>query len=197
MGLSFWTFSVNHSHILHGHVIWVSGCGVPLPYGQAASSPGDLVSWLPPWWWHRTSSGSQPGHCVTGDADQRTLRPEIRLHGAQRSGRTNYTLCPWRWWETRWERGRTGAYWICTKWYGILWWKRFHICPLRMISHRGNRWMAPPQASPYPMWPVSLVIHLLVWHVQYSVYTWGWDQALKAQRYHFISCGPKWNNHNR
>ena len=35
--------------------------------------------------------------------------------------------------------------------------------------------MAPPQASPYPLWPLSLVCHQLVQLVQYTIYTWTWD----------------------
>ena len=35
--------------------------------------------------------------------------------------------------------------------------------------------MAPPQASPYPLWPLSLVWHQLVQLVQYTIYTWTWD----------------------
>ena len=40
-------------------------------------------------------------------------------------------------------------------------------------SPRGNRSMAPPQASPYLLWPLSLVCHLLFWTVRY---TWGLDR---------------------
>ena len=38
--------STNHNYILHGHAIWVGGCGVPLLDCQAASSPKDPASWL-------------------------------------------------------------------------------------------------------------------------------------------------------
>ena len=38
--LKFWT-SANHRYVLHGRAIWVSGCGLPLPDRQAASSSGE------------------------------------------------------------------------------------------------------------------------------------------------------------
>ena len=57
--------------------------------------------------------------------------------------------------------------------------------------------MAPTQASSYPQWPLSLVCHVLIWDVQYTVYTWSWKQASESRIYHCISCGRNWNNHNR
>ena len=42
----------------------------------------------------------------------------------------------------------------------------------RISSPQGNRRMAPSQASNDPLRPLSLVCHLLVWPVQYTVYTW-------------------------
>ena len=49
---------LDHCYALHGCVIWVSGCGVPLPDRQSASPPRNLGSWLGPWWRQRTSNGS-------------------------------------------------------------------------------------------------------------------------------------------
>ena len=57
--------------------------------------------------------------------------------------------------------------------------------------------MAPPQATPYPLWPLSLVCHLLVWPVMDTVYTWSWDQTSDGQGYHCISCGSNWNTYHR
>ena len=62
---------------------------------------------------------------------------------------------------------------------------------------QGNRRMAPPQASPDPWWPLLLVCYLLVWPVQYTIYTWSWNPALDGQRHHWICCGPNSNNHHR
>ena len=57
--------------------------------------------------------------------------------------------------------------------------------------------MAPPQASPHPWWPLSLVCHLLVWSLQYIIYTWSWHQVSEGQQYHCISCGSNCNNPHR
>ena len=65
--------------------------------------------------------------------------------------------------------------------------------PFKISSPCGNGRMAPPQASPKPAWALSLVCHLLGWPVQYTLYTWSWDQASEDQEYHCISCGP--NSH--
>ena len=65
--------TANHLYVLHGHTIWVDGGGVPLPVRQAVSSAGDHVSWLRLWWWHCISSGSQLGHCIGSDTNQKNL----------------------------------------------------------------------------------------------------------------------------
>ena len=57
--------------------------------------------------------------------------------------------------------------------------------------------MAPHHASPYPLWPMSLVCHLLVLPVQCIVYTWSWHQTSDRRGCHCISCGSNWNNHHR
>ena len=66
---------------------------------------------------------------------------------------------------------RTRANQICSMPPGILWWKWVHNCHLRINSPRGNKWMAPPQASPYQLWPLSLVCHLLTWLAHSHFYT--------------------------
>ena len=58
-------------------------------------------------------------------------------------------------------------------------------------------WMAPPQDSFHPLWPLLLVYHLLVWPAQYTVYTWSWNRASDGQIYLCISCGCNWDNHHR
>ena len=63
----------------------------------------------------------------------------------------------------------------------ILWWKRVHSHHLRINSPRGKRKMAPPQASPYPLWRAPWVCHLLVGPDQCIVYTCSWDQAREGR----------------
>ena len=46
------------------------------------------------------------------------------------------------------EDGQEGAHWLCTMRHGILWFKRSHNRLPRKSSPRGNRRLAPPQASP-------------------------------------------------
>ena len=46
-------------------------CVVPAPDREAPSSPAGLTSWLGPWWWHPTSSGSEPGQWFSSDAGTR------------------------------------------------------------------------------------------------------------------------------
>ena len=75
--------------------------------------------------------------------------------------------------------------------------REFATPPGRISGPQGNRRMAPPQASPDPPWPVSLVWHLLVWPVLYTVHTCGWDQASEGQGYQCNYCGSIWNNHCR
>ena len=43
--------------------------------------------------------------------------------------------------------------------HGVLWWQRVHSRHLRINSPQGSRRMAPPQSSPFPLWPLSLVIY--------------------------------------
>ena len=92
-------------------------------------------------------------------ADQTRLGPSGRLSGAWRSWCTNSNLL-WRWWEIKGRWGWAGAHWVCLKRHGILWWKRVHNHYPRIISPLGIRRMAPPQASPYPLWPLPLACHL-------------------------------------
>ena len=66
--------------------------------------------------------------------------------------------------------------------HDILGWKRVPNHHLRISSPRGSRTVALPQAYFFPLWPLSLVCHLLVWPVQYTVYTWSWDQVSEGQR---------------
>ena len=140
-----------------------------------------IAKFMGPTWGPPGSCRSQMGHM---------LAPWTLLSG-WRSWRENCTLFLWRWWEMSGSWGRAGAHWICPMWHGILWWKLVHNCHQR-ISRR----MAPTQTSFYPRWPLSLVCHLLVWDVQYTVYTWSWNQTSEGRIYHCISCGPNWNNHN-
>ena len=119
----------------------------------------------------------------------------FHLHGAWRSWRTNCKIFFCRWSEVSRRWGWAWAHWICPMRHGIWWRKRFHSYHLRISSPRGNRKIVPPQTFPYPLWPVSLVYHLLVWPVQYTIYTWSWDQASEGQWYKCISCEPNWNNH--
>ena len=65
----------------------------------------------------------------------------------------------WKWWEMSgrwgWALGQ-GAHWIGPMLHGTLW---VHSRPARLISPQGSRRMAPPQSSPFPLWPMSLVIN--------------------------------------
>ena len=139
--------------------------------------------------YHYRHSISQLSRYVAGDASQIRLGSRFRSHWAWHSWHTNCKLFLWRWWEMsgRWEQA--GAHWICPMWHGLLWWYWVHNCHLRKSSLQGNRRMAPPQASPDPLWPLSLVCHLLVWPVQCNVYTWSWHQTSDGQGCHCISGG--------
>ena len=75
--------------------------------------------------------------------------------------------------------------------------RRLHNRHLRISSLQGNRRMTPPQATPDPLWSLSLVCHLLVWPVQCIIYTWNWHQTSDGQGCHCISCGSDWNIQNR
>ena len=95
------------------------------------------------------------------------------------------------------NKREAGAHWNCSMWYGILWWKWVHNYLLRISSPQGNRRVAPMQPSIYPMGPLSLVCHLLVWPVQYTLYTWSWNQAWGGQRYHLHFLWTQLNDHHR
>ena len=85
-------------------------------------------------------------------------------------------------------------------------WKRtrvYWICPCdpvscdnseftRMSNPKSNRRMALPQASPDPLWPLSLVCNLFVWPAKDTVYPWSWHQASEAQGCHCISRKSSW-----
>ena len=81
--------------------------------------------------------------------------------------------------------------------HGILWWKWVYNRHPRISNPRSNRRVTPPQASRYPLWPLSSVCHLLIGPDQYTVYTWSCDQASYGQEYYCIFCGSNWNNHHR
>ena len=86
------------------------------------------------------------------------------LHGVWSSWRTNCKIFLKKWWEISRRWGQAGALWICPMWHSILWWKGIHNQHLRINSPWGNRRVAPTPASPYPLWPLSLVCHLLGHH---------------------------------
>ena len=140
--LGFWTFLSQPLPRSTYRVISVGWCGVPLPDPQAASYPRDLAGSLGPQLWHRTSSGSYPGHSVAGDADHIRLGRRFRLHGAWRSWRMNCKLLLLRWWRMSGRWGRAGVFFF------------FHATrhpmmevtsqpPLKNKQCRGNRRMAP------------------------------------------------------
>ena len=52
-----------------------------------------------------------------------------------------------------------GAHWRGPILLSTLWWRRVHSRHPRIISPQGSRRMAPPQCSPFPLWPLSLVIY--------------------------------------
>ena len=65
-------------------------------------------------------------------------------------------------------------------------------------SPQVNSTMVPPQACPYPMWPLSLVCHL--WPgLPSTPFTLdaGIRLASEDQIYPCFSCGPNWNNQHR
>ena len=117
-----------------------------------------------------------------------------RWHAAW--GCTNYKLFLRRWWEVGGRFGCTGAHWICPMQHSILQWKQVHNCQLRISSPQGNRRMAPPQASPYPLWPATGLPSIDL-ACQYVVYTWSWDWASESERYRYICCGLNWSNLHR
>ena len=89
--------------------------------------------------------------------------------------------------DGKWAGGEDGQerkriYPTCM-WHRILWWTRVDNRHLRISSPRDSRKMAPPQASPYSLWPLSFICHQLVWPVQYTVYTWSWDHHRKWSLY--------------
>ena len=51
--------------------------------------------------------------------------------------------------------------------HDILWWKWVHNRHQMISSPQGSIRMTQPQASPFPLWVLSLAWHLLVWPVQY------------------------------
>ena len=120
------------------------------------------------------------------------MGPRFHLHGAWHSWHTNCKVFLWGWCEMSGSWGRVGAH-------------KFAPCDtascdsseFTTTNPQGNRGMAPPQASPDPLWPLSLVYHLLVWPVQCTVYTWSCHQTSDGQRCHCISCWSNWNNQHR
>ena len=60
---------------------------------------------------------------------------------------------------------RSGAHGICPMGHGILWWKGYNNCHLGINSRRGNKKMAPPQASSFLLPTVASVIGLLSTHL--------------------------------
>ena len=53
--------------------------------------------------------------------------------------------------------------------------------PPEVKPSQGSRSMVAPQASPIPLWPLSVVCHLLVWPVQCIVYTCRWNRFQGAR----------------
>ena len=152
-----------------GGVVVGGGGGGRRRRHQAASSPWDFASWLASWWWHRTPS---PCLVIVFQARQVwwMLGPRFRLHGAWHSWRMNCKFFLWG----RWERAavRTGRSSLNLP----------HANRHLVIGASSNRYlktshslskirMTPSQSSPCPLWPLSLVCHLLVWPVRYNVYT--------------------------
>ena len=116
----------------------------------------------------------------------------FRLHGACCSWCTNYdapdapnssSACDRRW--VGGEDSRSSVNLSHAIW-NILMVASSHSHHLTIGSPWGNSRITPPQTSPYLRPPLSLVCHLLVWPVQYTVYTWSWDQASEDQGYHCI-----------
>ena len=70
--------------------------------------------------------------------------------------RRNCKLYLWRWWgmNGRWECA--GAHSMCPVQHGLFWWKRIPNHHMRISSPQGSGWVAPPQASPFPLWPLIL-----------------------------------------
>ena len=104
-------------------------------------------------------------HCWRCKSDE--VGAQVSLHVAWRSWHTNFKHFICRWWEISGRWGPALAHWICPNATRHLVMEASTQPP---SSPQGNRRMAPPQASLYPLWPLSLVCHLLVWSVQYTVY---------------------------
>ena len=125
-----------------------------------------------------------------GNMDQMRLGLRFSLHGTWCSLCTNCKHYIRGWWGMSGRWRLAGARWICPTWHAILWWLRIHNRHLWISSPQCNRRMTPPTASFLPLRPPALVCHLLVWPVQYIVYTWKWERASECLIYNCISCGP-------
>ena len=109
-----WLSWTNHRYVLHDRTIRLRGCRVPFPDRQAASSPGELASWLGPWWWYRTSSGSELGRCVAGMQIRYCWGPDFNCmeHGApdarmvnSSSGMSSFAPSEMAYIQIRWTHG--------------------------------------------------------------------------------------------
>ena len=101
------------------------------------------MNWPVLWWWHCTHSGSLHGRF---DADQMRFRSRYRLHGGVNSSSAG-------------DGKQLGGEDVLIE---------FVPCDTascgrkhhpRTSSPQGSRRMAPPQSSPSPLWPLSLVIY--------------------------------------
>ena len=70
--------------------------------------------------------------------------------------RRNCKLYLWRWWGMNGRWGCAGAHSMCPMQHGLFWWKRIPNHHLRISSPQVSGWVAPPQASPFPLWPLTL-----------------------------------------
>ena len=160
------------------HVIWVDGCGVPYPNKRVSSSPGDLsceLTWslmVTMYIQRFTDRSLCCRRCIPDEVEAQVSGAQVLLATME------HDTPDTRIWDSssggdgKWAGiwGWAGARWIYTMWHCILWCKRVHSRHPRMSSPQVSRRMAPPQASPFPLWPLTLVYHLLVWSVQYIVY---------------------------
>ena len=155
--------SFTHHNVLHGCAICVGGCGVPCQIVKL--HPLQEILWADLVLGCDTAHPVDYGSVIVLQANQTRLKPRFHLYGTRCSWRMNCKVFLWRWWEVSGRWGWTGAHKIGPIWHGILWRKRVRNPHLGTSSPRGIRRMTPPQASPCPLWPMSLVCHLLVWPV--------------------------------